>query len=169
MSLDYIKIGHIVNTRGIKGELKVRSFTDFQEDRYRKGNTVFIFKENHYIPMNVKYYNQIKNMDLLVFDGLEDINKVEQYIGCDVYAASTDETTLDEDEFHISDILGLDIIQNGERIGIVKNVRSYPQGDYLEVKKTDGSESVIPFRDEFILNVDLEEGFIEVIEMEGLL
>lgn len=167
--MDYLKIGKIVNTRGIKGELKVKSLTDFQMDRYKKGHLVFIYFQEKYIEFKVKKYHHHKGMDLLTFEGFEDINVVEKYKGCDIFASADDEITLQEGEFHLNEIVDMNVFQAEKHIGKVVDVKGFPQGDYLVIEKLDGEERLIPFRDEFVLNIDLDNDTIDIIEMEGLL
>lgn len=167
--MEYYKVGKIINTRGIKGELKVKSLTDFTSDRFATGNTVYVKKANDYIPFKVKSFNSVNHQDILVFDKNEDINLVEQYKGCDLYVDDTNETTLYEDEYHLSEILGVEVYQKDQLVGIVDDVKDYPQGDYLDVVLESGKHALIPFRDEFILDVDLENNRIDVVDMEGLI
>ena len=167
--MEYIKIGKILNTRGIKGELKIKPFTDFQIDRYKKGKSVFIFFENEYIKVEVKQYKSHKNMDLLVLKNYEDINLVEKFKGSEIYVSSEDETTLYEDEYHLSEIIHLKVFQDNILIGYVNDVKPYPQGDYLEILTVDEVKKLIPFRDESVINVNLETKRIEIVNMEGLL
>lgn len=167
--MEYIKIGKIVNTRGIRGELKVKPLTDFQSDRYKLGNSVYVLYQNKYLEFKVKKYNNHKNQDLLTFIDNEDINLVEKYKGCYIYVSSDSETTLYEDEYHLSEIIDIDVVQANKHIGKVSDVKEYPQGDYLVVETLEGEKKLVPFRDEFVLDVDLENNSIEIIEMEGLL
>jgi 16S rRNA processing protein RimM len=167
--MDYIKIGKILNTRGIKGELKIKSLTDFQADRYQIGKIIYIYFENQYLEFEVKQYKSHNNMDFLVLKNYEDINLVEKYKGSEIYVSSDDETTLFEDEFHLSEIIDLEVYQDDILIGNVFDVKAYPQGDYLEILTLDGQKKQIPFRDEFVISVDLENERIEIINMEGLL
>jgi 16S rRNA processing protein RimM len=166
--MEYLKIGKILNTRGIKGELKIKSLTDFQEDRYKQGNKIFIHFENKYLQFEVLKYRSIKNMDILVLKDHEDINLVEKFKGSSIYVLADSDTTLYDDEYHLSEIIGLPVYQAGKLIGEVSDVRDYPQGDYLDILTNEGKHAIVPFRDEFVINVDLEEEYIEVIEMEGL-
>lgn len=168
-TMEYLKIGQIVNTRGIKGELKIKSFTDFQTDRYQSGSKVYVFYEGEYLEFTVKKYYSFKNQDILVFKNHEDINLVEKYKGSDIYTLADNETTLYEDEFHISEIIDLDVYQNEKLVGKVIDVKEYPQGDYLVIETKDSQNKLVPFHDEFIINIDLDENRIEIVEMEGLL
>ena len=108
-------------------------------------------------------------MDYIVLDGFEDINKVEIYKNSDIFVLPEDEVSLSEDEYHISEIIDLKVYQNNEIIGKIKDVLSYPQGDYLKILLNNEKTSLIPFRNEFVIEVNLDKGFIEIIEMEGLL
>ena len=167
--MEYLKIGEIVNTRGIKGELKIKSFTDFQEDRYKKGNKVYIKFENKYLEFEVLKYRNISNIDVLLFKDNEDINLVEKYKGCEISVIDDSEITLFEDEYHISEIIGLKVYQSKKNIGEIYGVVNYPQGDYLDIMLESGKHSFIPFRDEFVLEVNTEDEFVEIIDMEGLI
>ena len=167
--MDYLKIGKIMNTRGIKGELKIKPFTDFVTDRFGVGKTIYILYQNEYLEFQVKQYKYTNKSDLLILKGYEDINLVERFKGSEIYADANSETTLYEDEYHLSEIVGLDVYQNNILVGQVVDVKAYPQGDYLEIQNQDKKKSLVPFRDEFILETNLEEGKIVIIEMEGLI
>lgn len=167
--MEYIKIGKILNTRGIRGELKIKSFTDFQSDRYQKGNTIYIYFEDKYLEFEVKQYRPYRNTDLLVLKGFEDINLVEKYKGSEIFVSADDETTLYEDEYHLSEIINLEVYQNDILIGHIVDVKTYPQCDYLEILTEKDGKKLIPFLDEFVLTVNIEEKRIEIATMEGLL
>lgn len=163
--MEYIKIGRILTTKGLKGEVKVKAFTNLQDQRFQVGNIVYIEVGNQYLPLQIIQHKTIKNLELLTFKDFEDINKIEQYQGFDLFAVADDEVILDDNEYMVDDLIGLNVFQNNILKGEVKDIISYPQGDYLLVA-TDNGESLIPFRDEFIIGVD--EDRIDVIDMEGL-
>lgn len=167
--MEYLNIGKIVNTRGIKGELKIKSYTDFQSDRYHIGNRIYIFFENQYMEFKILKYRFHNNLDLIVLQDYEDINLVEQFKGCDVFVSSDSEVTLMEDEYHLSEIVGITVYQGDQIVGEVFDVKAFPQGDYIDVLLTSKEHALIPFRDEFVLDVDLENERIDIVEMEGLL
>ncbi len=167
--MNYIKIGTIVNTRGIKGQLKVKSLTDFQADRYQKGAEIFIFHQNRYKPFIIHHYENHKGMDLLTLKGLEDINQVLPYKGCDIFVPEDDDVYLEDNEYHLSELLDCEVFQNQVSVGRIVGVRELPQGDYLVIKTNDNEEKLVPFRDEFVLSVNLERQRIDIIAMEGLL
>lgn len=164
-----VAIGTIVNTHGLKGELKILPDTDFQEFRYSNQTKLWVQYQNNMIPLQVLRYRIHKGFDLLTFKGYEDINLVEAWKGSILYAEHTSIPFLKANEFHIEDVINIEIWQGNLLKGTVSGVRSYPQGDYLEVTTLQGGKALIPFRDEFIETMNLETKRIDIIEMEGLL
>ncbi len=168
--MKYIQIGTIVNTHGLKGEVKVLASTDFKEERYDSKNTVYVKTIEGFQPMKVKRYRIHKGFDLLTFEGLEDINLVQKYLKCELFSEDFPvDNCLDSNEFHVNDLLNLDVIQNNVLKGRVKSISTFPQGDYLVIETTQNTSKLIPFRDEFIEKVDLIGKKIYVSDIEGLL
>ncbi len=163
--MEYIKIGKILTTKGLKGEVKVKAFTNLQDQRFQVGNIVYLEVGSQYLPLQIKQHKTIKNLELLTFKDFEDINKIKQYQGFDLFAVADDEVILEDNEYMVDDLIGVNVYQNNILKGKVKEIISYPQGDYLLVL-SDNGENLIPFRDEFIIGVD--EDRIDVIDMEGL-
>lgn len=166
--MDYVLIGKIVNTFGIKGELKVDSYTDFVKERFKKETTVYI-GEKH-IPLTVKSYRMHKGFLLVGFKDHEDINLVEKYKNQLIYKAKEDIRPLKKGEYYFSDLIGLNVFVEGEEVGEVLKVEEGVRNNNLRVRRNDdGKEYLVPFLPVFIENVDLEEKRIDVVKMEGLL
>ena len=81
----YIRIGKVVNTHGLKGELKISSESDFDDIRYKKGNTVYLRTEEGYVPFEVATFRLHKGFPLVSFKDFQDINLVEKFKNCIVY------------------------------------------------------------------------------------
>lgn len=137
--MEYVIVGQIVNTHGIKGELKVKSSTDFIEERFKKGSHIYIGVDNQKKDMKVLSYRIHKGHVLLTFQGYQDINMVEQYKGCYLYADKNLDL-LDDGEYYIGDLIGCEVYNYGEFIGIVKEVRLYDHHDVLSVE---GKEKIL--------------------------
>lgn len=167
--MEKIRIGKIVNTHGLKGELKIMSETDFQEERYLPEHPLFIDFNHQMVEVYVKRFRPHQGFDLLTFEGFEDINLVEKFRNCSIYSEDQPISSLKKNEYQESRLLKMNVFQNHVLVGVVSGIRHYPQGDYLEVSKTDKALAVIPFRDEFIKSVDEKNQAIEIVEMEGLL
>ena len=164
--MQYVQIGKIVNTFGVKGELKVYSYTDFNDERFKVGSTIYLGE--NYIPVEIETYRIHKKMVLLSFKDMQDINLVEKYKDLFVYK-STDDIKPLEDGYYFSDIKGLDVYVNDERIGKVVNVETGVTANNLRVLSDhDKSEHLVPFLPVFVKKIDLENNRIDIIDMKGL-
>lgn len=164
---EFIYIGKIINTFGIRGELKIYSESDFIEERFSKGKKVYFEigkeKELH----KVSSFRVHKNNVLITIDNLLDINMIEKYVGCDVYASASDELEMDEDDFYIDDLVGLDVYNTlDENLGVVSDVLEMPRGYLLEVRNNKNKKILIPFVDAYVK--DITEDKIIIEEIEGL-
>ena len=81
--MEWYNVGKIVNTHGIRGEVRVISSTDFPEERYAVGNKLSLFQEGKKTPLvlTVATHRQHKNFDLLTFEGYLTIEMVEAFRG----------------------------------------------------------------------------------------
>lgn len=166
--MEYILIGKILNTFGIKGELKVASYTDFDEERFKKNSKIYIGED--YIEFKVKDYRMHKGFLLLTLKDNEDINLVEKYKGQLIYKSSKDIKPLKKGEYYFSDLKDLDVYVEDKLIGKVLKVEEGIKHNNLRIlKNEDNKEYLVPFLDVFIKNVDLDNKRIDVIKMEGLL
>ena len=163
MKQNNIYIGKIINTFGIKGELKIYSESDFIEHRYRKGAKIYIDNKEHI----VSSFRIHQNLVLITIDEIKDINQVLQYVGKDIYASSNDNPELEEDEYYLDDLIGLKVYnQHNEYLGIVNDFLDLPQGEVMEILTDKNKKILIPFVDDFIVEITDEEIIIE--EIEGL-
>jgi 16S rRNA processing protein RimM len=166
--MEYVVIGKIVNTFGIKGELKVYSYTDFVKERFKKGSKVYLSEK--YLPFEVNSCREHKGFLLVSFKDHEDINLVEKYKNMLIYKAKEDIKPLKKGEYYFSDLRDLEVYVEGEKIGRVKIVEEGIRSNNLRiVKYADEKEYLVPFLDVFIEKVDLENKRIDIVKMEGLL
>ena len=119
---DYLNVGKIVNTQGIKGEVRVISKTDFPEERYQKGATLLLFQEKKApIELVVKSHRKHKNFDILSFEGHPNINDVEKYRDGILKVAKDNLAELAEDEFYYHQIIGATVYdETGSELGKIK-------------------------------------------------
>lgn len=167
--MEYVIIGKIANTFGIKGELKVASYTDFVDERFKKGSVVYV-GEDH-IPFTVKNHREHKGFLLVSFKDNEDINLVEKYKNMMIYKSKDDIRPLKIGEYYFSDLEDLEVYVDGVHVGKVLKVEEGIRANNLRIlKEEDKKEYLVPFIiGVFIENVDLDEKRIDVVKMEGLL
>lgn len=164
---DYIEIGKVVNTFGIKGELKVVSESDFVDYRYAVGKTIFLKLRNTIKEFKVSSYRVHKGNILITIDKIYDINEVEKYIGADVLANKLDVPPLEDGEFYIDDVVGLDAYdETGEIIGKVVDVILIPANDLIEIELLNGKKELIPYVDEYILEITEDKIVVRLLEVD---
>lgn len=168
---EYLKVGKIVNTHGIHGEVRVIRNTDFDE-RFDIGSILYI-KQNgtdNYIEVKVASHRLHKQFDLVQFEGLTNINNVEKYKGSLLYVSKSDLTPLNENEFYYYEIIGCAVEkESGERIGIVKEVLQTGANDVWVTISEEGKEYLIPYIEQVVKKVSIEDKTITIEPMEGLL
>ena len=161
--MDYIYIGDIVNTHGIKGELRIISDFKYKEYVFKKGNIIYIGKDK--IKEEINSYRFHKIFDMITITGINNINDVLKYKGKKVFINRNDyefDGVLDED------LINMEVLVNNKNIGKVKEIMKSPAHPILVVIN-DKKRILIPYVDEFILNISLENKKIEVKAIEGLI
>lgn len=167
--MNYYKIGTIVNTHGLKGELKILSVTDFPELRYKKGKQLYIVTKEKNIAVTIKSAKVQKNMYMIVFNGLEDINLVEKYKGFDLVVSEDEQQGLEKDEYYYREIIGLTVETiEGEALGTIKEIMSPGANDVWVVNRKGQDDLLLPVIDDVIKKVDLENQKVTIELMEGL-
>lgn len=167
--MDRVLIGTIVNTHGLKGTLKVKSQTDFIDERYAPGTTLHVAFRGEMIPLTVQSVRSVKGLLHVAFREFTDINQVERYKGADLYIDASNIHELDdEDEFYFDELIGLDVYTD-QWIGTCVDVRQLPQGELLVVRRDDAKDALIPFNKVFVKAVDKDMGRILLDAWEGLL
>lgn len=169
--MEFLKVGKIVNTHGIKGEVKVLRITDFEE-RFEVGTSLWI-KENNpdsLVHVTVDGHRIHKNFDLLHFEKYDNINDVEQFKGCMLVIKKEHLTPLEENEFYYHEIIGCKVIlTDGEGIGEVTEILSPGANDVWVVKSKDNKEFLIPYIEQVVKEVNVDSKQIIIEPMEGLL
>lgn len=168
--MEYLIVGTIVRTIGLKGEVKIYPSTHFRDSRFSKGSHVFLLNENKEIEEDLLIVKHAKNgeCDNLIFEGYDTIEKAEKLLKKDLYVIK-DQSFLKKGEYFYSDLEKMTVyFDNGELIGKVKKVEEYNK--YATLRVTHSPRDVlIPFVDAFIKSVSLEENKIVVKYIEGLL
>lgn len=164
--MEYILIGKIVNTFGIKGELKVEVHTDFVDERYSEGATIYI--GDNYKEYTCKKYRIHKNYVLLTLKGYEDINLIEHLKNKKIYIKESDLKPLDN-AYYFKDLMDCEVYMDSILKGKVTSVEEGRASSYIRVLKEDGKTSLVPVLDVYLDKVDINNKRIDLKHMEGLL
>jgi len=163
-------IGKIINTHGVRGEVKVHRITDFDE-RFDIGETVYAIKENQApLELVISSHRMHKGFDLLRFEGFNNINEVEHLKGALLKITEDQLTDLDEGEYYYFEIIGCTVYTTeDEELGAVKEILSPGANDVWVVERNREKDLLIPYIDDVVKEVDTETKKIIIEPMEGLL
>lgn len=166
---DLLRVGVIANTHGIRGEVKVFPTTD-EKERFKDLKKVILDMGKEQKVLEIQSVRFFKNLVILKFKGIDNINDIEMYKGKDLLVSREDAVPLEEGEYFIADLLDLDVYSDeDEKIGVLYDVMQTGANDVYVVKTEEGKEILLPAIDECILDIDLEESRMTVHIMEGLL
>lgn len=163
----YIECGKIVNTHGCKGGIKVESWCN-SEKELAALKRLYLDCRNGMEMHRVNKASIFKQFVIFDLDGIDDMDKAMLLKGKTVYAARED-FQLDEGEFFLVDMIGLDVIDADDNkvYGKLKDIINRGASD-IYVVDTEAGERMIPAVDEFIASVDINKG-IFVRPIEGML
>lgn len=167
---DYLEIGQIVNTYGIKGFVKVVPFTD-DITRFEKLKSVYIDIKGNLKEFTIEEVKYSKNMVLLKFKEIPDINEAEKYRNYYIKISRDNAIKLPKDTYFIADLIGLDVYaqETNELLGKVDDIFPTGSNDVYVVKDELGKQVLLPGTKEVIKTVDLENGKIFVNLIKGLI
>ena len=161
--MNYIYIGEIVNTHGIKGEVRIISHFRYKSFVFVKGTFLYIGPSK--VKLEINSYRKHKNFDMVTFVGIDNINDVLKYKGESVYI-DRNEVTIDG--FFNEDLIDLDVYNNDSFVGKVTDILNNGIYDILVIEN-DSSRSLVPNINEFVRNIDLNAKKIEINMIEGLI
>jgi 16S rRNA processing protein RimM len=166
---DILRVGVITTTHGLRGEVKVFPTTD-DPQRFKNLKEVLLDTGRERRKMEIASCRFQKNLVILKFKGIDNINDVEQYKKCDLFVSRKNAVKLEENENFIADLIGLKVVlEDGTEFGTMKDVILTGANDVYVVETTEGDEVLLPAIRECILDVNLEEEVMTVHIMKGLL
>ena len=167
----FISVGKILNFHGIKGEAKVGCSKN-QVDFVLSLESVYIKEDNEYKLLEITSSRPHKNIVLMTFEGINSIDELLKYKGSLLFVEeSTIRESLDEDEFLIDELVGLDVcnIEDGKKLGFVIGVSNNGASDLISVKTNSKKICLIPFVKAIVPEVDIAGKKILIYNIEGLL
>ena len=160
--MQYLYIGKLVNTHGIKGEVRLISNFKNKNKVFVLGFKFYVWKEKK--EFIIESYRKHKQFDMVVFKDNHDINLVEHLKGSFVYINKSD-LILNKNEFLAVDLIGFNVIINDKLIGVIDNVIETPANEVLVLD----NNVMIPYVKAFINNIDEKNKRVYVNDVKGLL
>ena len=166
--MEFLEVGKIINTHGLRGDVKIITWTDYPED-FEEIEKVYIKRKTGDEVLNITNVKYQKNNIIVKFKEIADINEAEKYKNLVVYADREDLPELEEGAHYIADLIGLTVVdEEGEVIGELVDVFNTGANDIYDVKRSGKKNLLLPVIDEVVKDIDLESKKITVHVMEGL-
>ncbi|SDJ72867.1 ribosome maturation factor RimM [Sediminibacillus albus] len=164
-------VGKVINTHGIRGEVKVLRITDFEE-RFAEGRQLYWTGEDQTDPVTlvVDGHRRHKNFDLLHFEGYDSINDVEKLKNGMLKVTEDQLTPLEEGEFYYHEIIGCGVhLSSGEHLGVIKEILSPGANDVWVVQRKGQKDLLIPYIEDVVKEINIDNSKVVIEPMEGLL
>lgn len=163
------QIGAITTTHGIHGEVKVFPTTD-DPGKFSRLKEVLLRNGKTEQTMEITSAKFFKNMVILKFKGIDDINEVEKYRGATLWVKRDRAVALQKNEYYKTDLMNMAVVtEDGNAFGELTDILETGANDVYVVTTQDGKEVLLPAIRECIRNVDVENRVMTVHIMDGLL
>lgn len=157
--MEYIELGQIVNTHGLRGSVKVNVFSENLENIKKYKNIYLKNKDNEYIEYRVLDIKFTNNQAIVTFEEITNKDEANSYRNKYLYIKKEDLEELDDDTYYLIDLIGLnayEIIKNEEKLlGELIEVNQNAPTDIYVIKKTDNKNLMIPAIKEYIKKIDI--------------
>ena len=166
-----LKVGKIVNTHSLKGEVKVICSTDFEEERFKKGSKLLITRGNQLIrEVVVQSYRNHKNFLLVKFEGIDSVEEAEKLKNLQIKIDSDEVGELEENEFYFHQIIGCEVFdENDKNLGEIIDILTPGANDVWVIKGENGKEILIPYIEDVVKKIDITSKKVNIEVMEGLI
>ena len=166
---EYLEVGQIVNTNGLKGTLKVRPLTD-DITRFEDLETIYVQKGKDLVEFNIQDVKYSKNMVLLKLEGIDNIEEAEKYKNLYLKINREDAVELEDDSYFIVDIIGCEVFTDvGDFLGKVIDVFPTGSNDVYTVRNSENKDILLPAIEDVVKDIDIENKKIIVHLLEGLI
>lgn len=168
---DLLLIGQLLGPFGVKGQLKLKAYTDRPDHIARKVRTLFLQlgKERHEHTL-VRLHEHKPGLLILTLKGIDDRDAADELRGAEVYIKASDAAPLAEDEYFLHELVGLAVVTtDGAAIGTVREVLETGAGEVLVITRPGQPDALVPMVRDFISRLDIPAGQVEITPIEGLL
>ncbi len=164
-----LRVGIIANTHGIRGEVKVFPTTD-DINRFKDLKHVILDTGKEKKDLTITGVKYSKQTVILKFKEFDNINDIERFKGCDLLVTRENAVPLDENEFFIADLIGCKVLtEEGGELGSLSDVITTGANDVYVVETKQGQEILLPYIEDCIKSIDIENKTIIAHILPGLL
>ena len=163
--MDFLEIGKIINTHGLKGEVKISAWTDAYDDFE---NFTYVYTKTGQ-KLNIEGIKYQKNNLIVKFREINSIEEAEKYKNSVLYLTKEELGELPENVFYIADLLDCEVFsEDGKKIGILYDIFSTGSNDVYDIRRENAKNLLVPIIDGVVRMVDIENKKIIIKIPEGL-
>ena len=169
---ELFQVGSITQTHGIRGEVKVFPLTDDISRFKNMKNLLLDGGKEGYISLEVENVRPQKNLVILKFKGIDNINDIEKYKGHGLFVTKENRVKLKKDEYFIADLIGCEVYTDenpDDKFGTISDVMETGANDVYEIELEAGGTVLLPAIKECILGVDVDARRVDIHLMKGLM
>ncbi len=164
----FLQVGVITSTHGIRGEVKVFPTTD-DAARFKKLKKVLLDTGKERLELEIQSVKFFKQFVIVKFKGIDNINDIERYKGKSLLVPRENAVPLKKDEYYIGDLIGMEVFTEEGRFGVLKDVMETGANEVYIVDSDEHGEVLIPAIRQCILDVDVEGKRMKIRLMDGLI
>ena len=164
----FLQVGVISSTHGIRGEVKVFPTTD-DAARFKKLKKVHLDTDREQVELEIQSGKFFKQFVILKFKGIDNINDIEKYKGKSLLVPREDGVPLGRDEYYIADMIGMEVFVGDERFGVIKDVMETGANEVYIIDSDMHGEVLIPAIRQCVIDVDVEDKKMQIRLMDGLI
>ena len=169
MKNNFVSVGKILNFHGVQGEAKL-GYSQNRKEFLSRLKVVYVLSDNEYIPLEVVKIRFTPKCGIIKFKGIDSLNNILEYKNKLIFVdEATAREHLEEDEFLIDELVGLDVYDGEKKVGSVVGVSNNGASDLLSVKTGGDEVHLVPFVKAIVLSVDIKSRKIPINNIEGLL
>ena len=167
--LQYLKVGQIINTHGVRGEVKVFPLTD-DIRRFSKLKQVFMNAGEDFISVPIESIKYLNDIIILKLANVNDMNHAQKLKNQYIFVDRENAVRLPKDSYFIADLIGLEVItEDGEVLGKLASVFSTGSNDVYDIKQENGKSILVPAIKDVVKAIDIESRKMIIKLLEGLI
>ncbi len=165
--MDFLEVGKIINTHGLRGEVKVVTWTDSPEV-FEELSYVVAKMRGEEVRLDISGVKYQKNNIIVKFAQLDSIEKAEQYKNAVLLASREELGELPEGVYYIVDLIGCSVFADGEKVGVLADVFSTGSNDVYDIKREGRKNLLVPIIEGVLKSVDIPNREIVIKIPEGI-
>ena len=166
----FLQVGVISSTHGLRGEVKVFPTTD-DAARFHTLKNVVLDTGREKLDLEIQSVRFFKQFVIVKFKGIDNINDIEKYKGKSLFVTRENAVELEEDEYYIGDLIGMEVYTDDseERFGVLKDVMETGANEVYIITSENHGEVLLPAIHKCILDIDVEAKKMTIHLMKGLI